>query len=92
MTRHLSDCILVTQDDNAHPKGRKDEAGRKTGDSCKYNQGGVIFSIHRYFQDCLQSRRPIRTPPDEGVKVLRLSTLALESSREHTKIKSDERM
>ena len=53
---------------------------------------GVIFNIHKYFQDCLKNDKPIRTPLDEGIKVLKLSTLALESSREHKEIILDERM
>ena len=61
-------------------------------DNHKYHQDGVIFNIHKYFQDCLKNDKPIRTPLDEGIKVLKLSTLALESSREHTEIILDERM
>lgn len=61
-------------------------------DSYKFNQDGVIFPIHEHFQDCLINGTPICTPLDEGIKVLKLSTLALESSREHTEIKLDERM
>ena len=61
-------------------------------DSYKHNQDGVIFNIHEYFQDCLKNNKPIRTPLDEGIKVLKLSTLALESSREHKEIMLDERM
>lgn len=61
-------------------------------DSYKFNQDGVIFPIHEHFQDCLKNGTPICTPLDEGIKVLKLSTLALESSREHTEIKLDERM
>ena len=61
-------------------------------DSYKHNQDGVIFPIHQYFQDCLKTGKPIRTPLDEGIKVLKLSTLALESSREHKEIILDERM
>ncbi len=61
-------------------------------DSYKFNQDGVIFPIHKYFQDCLKNNKPIRTPLDEGIKVLKLSTLALESSRTHQEINLDERM
>ena len=61
-------------------------------DSYKFNQDGVIFPIHEHFQDCLKNGTPICTPLDEGIKVLKLSTLALESSREHTEIILDERM
>lgn len=61
-------------------------------DSCKFNQDGVIFPIHEHFQDCLKNGTPICTPLDEGIKVLKLSTLALESSREHKEIILDERM
>ena len=61
-------------------------------DSYKHNQDGVIFPIHQHFQDCLKNGTPICTPLDEGIKVLKLSTLALESSREHKEIILDERM
>ncbi len=61
-------------------------------DSYKFNQDGVIFPIHQHFQDCLKNGTPICTPLDEGIKVLKLSTLALESSREHKEIILDERM
>ncbi len=61
-------------------------------DSYKHNQDGVIFPIHQYFQNCLTNHKPIRTGLDEGIKVLKLSTLALESSREHKEIILDERM
>ena len=61
-------------------------------DSYKFNQDGVIFPIHAHFQDCLKNNKPIRTPLDEGIKVLKLSTLALESSREHKEINLGERM
>ncbi|MBP5743502.1 MAG: Gfo/Idh/MocA family oxidoreductase [Oscillospiraceae bacterium] len=61
-------------------------------DSYKHDQDGVIFNIHQYFQDCLKTGKPIRTPLDEGIKVLKLSMLALESSREHKEIILDERM
>ena len=61
-------------------------------DSYKYNQDGVIFNIHQYFQDRLKSGKPIRTPLDEGIKVLKLSTLALESSRDHKEIILADRM
>ena len=61
-------------------------------DSYKYNQDGVIFPIHKHFQDCLKNGTPICTPLDEGIKVLKLSMLALESSREHKEILLDERM
>ncbi len=55
-------------------------------DSYKFNQDGVIFPIHQHFQDCLQNGTPICTPLDEGIKVLKLSLKALESSREHKEI------
>ena len=61
-------------------------------DSYKFNQDGVIFPIHEHFQDCLKNGTPICTPLDEGIKVLKLSMLALESSREHKEIILDERM
>ena len=61
-------------------------------DSYKYDQDGVIFPIHQHFQDCLKNGTPICTPLDEGIKVLKLSTLALESSREHKEIILAERM
>lgn len=61
-------------------------------DSYKHNQDGVIFPIHKYFQDCLKNGKPIRTPLDEGIKVLKLSALALESSRDHKEIILSERM
>lgn len=61
-------------------------------DSYKHNQDGVIFPIHQHFQDCLKNGKPICTPLDEGIKVLKLSTLALESSREKKEIHLDERM
>ena len=41
---------------------------------------------------CFLCGTPICTPLDEGIKVLKLSTLALESSREHKEIILDERM
>lgn len=55
-------------------------------DSYKHDQDGVIFNIHKHFQDCLKNNKPILTPLDEGIKVLKLSTLALESSREKKEI------
>ena len=61
-------------------------------DSYKFDQDGVIFPIHQHFQDCLKNGTPICTPLDEGIKVLKLSTLALESSREHKEIILAERM
>lgn len=55
-------------------------------DSYRYNQDGVIFPIHQHFQDCLKNGKPVCTPLDEGIKVLKLSLLALQSSREHREI------
>ena len=74
-------------------------AGNRTGavtlrfnDACQYNQDGVILNIHRWFRGCLKNSKPIRAPLGEGIQVLKLSTLALESSRAHTEIELDERM
>ena len=55
-------------------------------DSYKNDQDGVIFNIHQHFQDCLKSSKPILTPLDEGIKVLKLSMKALESSGEKKEI------
>ena len=90
------DWILVQPEQN----GESDYADRETNASLfeseqsyyKFNQDGVIFNIHEYFQNCLKTGKPIRTPLDEGIKVLKLSTLALESSRDHKEIILSERM
>lgn len=51
-------------------------------DSYDLNKDEVIFHVHEHFQDCLKNNKPILTGLDEGLKVLKLSTAALESSRE----------
>lgn len=52
-------------------------------DSYDLNKDEVIYHIHVYFQDCLKNNKPIAIGGlDEGMKVLRLSNAALESSRE----------
>lgn len=52
-------------------------------DSYDLNKDEVIFHVHEHFQDCLKNGKPILTGLDEGMKVLRLSNAALESSREN---------
>lgn len=52
-------------------------------DSYDLNKDEVIYNIHKYFQDCLKNDKPIEIGNlAEGVKVLKLSNAALESSRE----------
>ncbi len=51
-------------------------------DSYDLNKDEVIFNIHKSFQDCLINDKPIITGLAEGLKVLKLSLKALESSRE----------
>lgn len=56
-------------------------------DSYDLNKDEVIYNIHKYFQDCLQNDKPIEIGNlAEGMKVLRLSNAALESSREQKTI------
>ena len=53
-------------------------------DSYDLNKDEVIYNIHVYFQDCLKNNKPIEIGGlSEGVKVLKLSNAALESSREN---------
>lgn len=52
-------------------------------DSYDLNKDEVIYNIHAYFQDCLKNNKPVEIGSlSEGMKVLRLSNAALESSRE----------
>lgn len=55
-------------------------------DSYQLNQDLVIYHIHKHFQDCLKNNKEIITPLAEGIKVLKLSMAALESSREGKEI------
>lgn len=55
-------------------------------DSYDLNKDEVIYNIHKVFQDCLKNDKPIPTGLQEGMKVLRLSLSALESSREQKEI------
>lgn len=59
-------------------------------DSYDLNKDEVIYHIHAHFQDCLKNGKEILTPLAEGVKVLRLSTAALESSREGRTVALDD--
>lgn len=59
-------------------------------DSYDLNKDAVIYHIHAHFQDCLKNGKAILTPLAEGVKVLRLSTAALESSREGRTVALDD--
>lgn len=52
-------------------------------DSYDLNKDEVIFHVHEHFQDCLKNGKEILTPLSEGMKVLRLSLAALESSAEN---------
>ena len=58
------------------------EEAIRFNDSYDLNKDGVILHVHEHFQDCLKSGKPVLTGLDEGMKVLRLSIAALESSRE----------
>ncbi len=55
-------------------------------DSYQLNQDQVIFHVHEHFWDCLKNGKEIITPLAEGVKVLKLSNAALESSAENKEI------
>lgn len=55
-------------------------------DSYQLNQDGVIFHVHEHFQDCLKNGKEILTPLAEGIKVLKLSMAALQSSAENREI------
>lgn len=55
-------------------------------DSYDLNKDEVIFHIHEHFWDCLLNGKEILTPLAEGVKVLKLSTAALESSRQQKEV------
>lgn len=56
-------------------------------DSYDLNKDEVIFHVHEHFWDCLLNGKEIITPLAEGMKVLRLSTAALESAANDTTIK-----
>lgn len=59
-------------------------------DSYDLNKDEVIFHVHEHFQDCLKNDKPIITGLQEGMKVLRLSLKALESSREQKTVILDD--
>lgn len=55
-------------------------------DSYALDQDSVIFHVHEHFWDCLKNGTEILTPLSEGVRVLKLSMAALESSAESKEI------
>lgn len=60
-------------------------------DSYDLNKDEVIYNVHVYFQDCLKNDKPIEIGGlSEGMKVLRLSNAALESSRDGKTVKLGE--
>ena len=65
----------------------ENEESIRFNDSYDLNKDEVIFHVHEHFQDCLKNGKPILTGLDEGMKVLRLSTAALESSMEQKTVK-----
>lgn len=55
-------------------------------DSYAKDQDTVIFNVHKHFWYCLLNGTEIITPLEEGVKVLKLSLAALESSAEKREV------
>lgn len=67
----LQGCIATSQGNE-----------RRNNDSYKRDRDDVISNIHKYFRNYLKTGEAIITLLDEGIKMLKLCTLALEASRE----------